>query len=591
MRERRVTLGREGRGRTRKIKRTSPKTFDTDSLVKMLGRSLSFFFFRFPHYRHLSPHSASVSKDQESARRPVNKMDLRKVEQDLEKISSDWKSLRRQRPRFDGSTAAPPDATSCIINEQELSLSWVMPSWRELMSKVNDDEIFPPEEDDILSQEDGELEPGGDRACTIANDEHGKTGDEPPNFVDSEFGMCLGSITKDAEVDAANGNVPNVAGGSNSNRSIWDKYAAKNTVAEKSKVTQPVVKNMSENNANVSDSEEEEPMHVADASPETILAGLESLHERFDALGPKIDKFNTKLKEVSSVHCINRIPSSLSTLFGISSFSPLSLSNQRDPVTKKPRYGEKTIPRVKAAIRTYRALEKGADVLFNDSDAGPCLVSVLRSQIQQHTEKLNATIRARRSQEQLETERLVKERILAEERTHQQRLLEEQRKRDEERELARRAEEARMRRLEEERAVVDAEFRADQELMALVPILGADGVRGQIGRMREALKDDGASLDVALGSLYTLFEQIVRKPEEVNFRRVRRNHPKFMADIGRHVGGREVLIAAGFKLEKLDGVPSFFSAEPHIESDMDGWSEWFDTLKKTLAVIEEEMLK
>ena len=247
-------------------------------------------------------------------------MDLRKVEQDLEKISLDWKSLRRQRPRFDGSTAAPPDATSCIINEQELSLSWMMPSWRELMSKVNDDEIFPPEEDDILCQEDGELEPGGDSACTITNDEHGKTGDEPPNFVDSEFGMCLGSITKDAEVDSANGNVPNVAGRSNSNRSIWDKYAAKNTVAEKSKVTQPVVKNMSENNANVCDSEEEEPMHVADASPETILAGLESLHERFDALGPKIDKFNTKLKEVSSVHCINCIPSSLSTLFGVSSF-------------------------------------------------------------------------------------------------------------------------------------------------------------------------------------------------------------------------------------------------------------------------------
>ena len=245
-------------------------------------------------------------------------------------------------------------------------------------------------------------------------------------------------------------------------------------------------------------------------------------------------------------------------------------------MTKKPRFGEKTIPRVKAAIRTYRALEKGADVLFNDSD----VVSALRSRIQQHTEQLNATIRAHRSQEQLEAERLAKERILAEERTNQQRLLEEQRKRDEERELARRAEEARMRRLEEERAAVDAEFRADQELLALVPTLGVDGVREQIGRMREALKDDRASLDVALGSLYTLFEQIVRKPEELNFRRVRRN-----------VGGREVLIAAGFELEKLDGVPCFFSAEPHIESDMDGWSEWFDTLKKTLAVIEEEMFK
>ena len=66
--------------------------------------------------------------------------------------------------------------------------------------------------------------------------------------------------------------------------------------------------------------------------------------------------------------------------------------------------------------------ERNGDILFTDSEAGPCLVSALRSQIQQHTEKLNATIRARRSQEQLETERLVKERILAEERTNQQRL-------------------------------------------------------------------------------------------------------------------------------------------------------------------------
>jgi hypothetical protein len=113
----------------------------------------------------------------------------------------------------------------------------------------------------------------------------------------------------------------------------------------------------------------------------------------------------------------------------------------------------------------------------------------------------------------------------------------------------------------------------------------------QIDRMRSSLKDDKKSLDVALGSLYILFDQIVRKPEEVNFRRIRRDHPKFMEDIGRHIGGKEVLIAAGFSLEKLDGVPSFFSKEPNIESDMDGWSDWFDGLTKTLEVIEEEMIK
>ena len=263
---------------------------------------------------------------------------------------------------------------------------------------------------------------------------------------------------------------------------------------------------------------------------------------------------------------------------------------QRDPVTKKPRFGDKTKQRLKAVIRTYRALENGMTNLFEDSTK-PSMISLLRSQIQQHNEHFNAATQARLLQEQVEADRLVKEQILAEEREAQQRLLEEKRKRDEERVLAQRAAEARVRRLEEEQAVIDTERRADSELLALVPILGVEGVREQIGRMREALRDNRASLDLALGSLYTLFEQIIRKPEEVSFRRVRRNHPKFVEDIGRHIGGREVLIAAGFKLEKLDGVPCFFSAEPHIESDMDGWSTWFDTLKKTLTVIEEEMLK
>lgn len=52
---------------------------------------------------------------------------------------------------------------------------------------------------------------------------------------------------------------------------------------------------------------------------------------------------------------------------------------------------------------------------------------------------------------------------------------------------------------------------------------------------------------------------------------MRRNHLRFMEDIGRHVGAREVLIAAGFKLEKVDGIPCFFSSEPHIKTNMDGW--------------------
>ncbi|KAL3823584.1 hypothetical protein ACHAXA_005565 [Cyclostephanos tholiformis] len=489
-------------------------------------------------------------------------MDLRKVEQELERISSDWNTIRKQRPRFDGGHDVTSD--SVIL----LDLPSRMPSWRELSSGViRDDVLFPTEEE---GDDGGCREDDIDAKPTTVHPADATEDDEPTtNFVDSDFGMCLVVGTggdEDSVVDdddAAAAAVNDTRDDANDGgMSIWEKYAAKNA---RSKDAEPsVAANTAyrrENDDDRSDpSEEEGPMHVEDVPPVTFLAGLESLHERFNALRPRIEKFNAKLRE-------------------------------RDPVTKKPRYGERTIPRVKAVIRKYSALEAGVDVLFTDTEAGPSVVSALRFGIQQHTAQSNAAMQARRSQEQLEAERLAKEMILAEERANQERMLVEKRKRDEERELARRAEEARMRRLEEEQAAVDAERREDQELLAMVPTLGADGVREQIDRMRKALKDDRAILEVALGSLYTLFEQIVRRPEEVNFRRVRRNHPKFMEDIGRHVGGREVLIAAGFKLEKLDGVPCFFSAEPNIETDMDGWSEWFNTLKKTLAVIEEEMFK
>ena len=260
-------------------------------------------------------------------------------------------------------------------------------------------------------------------------------------------------------------------------------------------------------------------------------------------------------------------------------------------MTKRPRYGGKTLLRVKDVVHTHQTLGRGLAIAFHGTAASPGYVSSLRDQMQRDVERRNARLKGQEAQKQQEVERQAKEKILAEEQARRQHAMEEERQRIEEEQIARLAEETRARRLDEEQRALEEERRADRELLALVPQKGADGVREQIGRMREALQGEKAALGVALGSLHTLFEQIVRKPEEINFRRVRRDHPKFVEDIGRHVGGREVLIAARFKLEKIDGVPCFFSKEPHLESDMDGWSDWFDNLKKTLAVVEDEMLK
>lgn len=234
----------------------------------------------------------------------------------------------------------------------------------------------------------------------------------------------------------------------------------------------------------------------------------------------------------------------------------------------------------------HKALSMGISVAVESKT-----LEKIEALINQHEKQLQAKAKAMQNTQQLEAERIEQERRAAEKLAEEERLKEEAAKQKDAEELAQRAQEARRRRLEEEQRAIDEEAAVDRELLASVPVKGPDGVRMQIDRMRSALKDDKKALDTALGSLHTLFDQIVRKPEEVSFRRIRRDHPKFLEDIGRHAGGKEVLIASGFTLEKVDGIACFFSKEPHIESDMDGWSDWFDRLKKTLEVIEEEMIK
>ena len=90
-------------------------------------------------------------------------------------------------------------------------------------------------------------------------------------------------------------------------------------------------------------------------------------------------------------------------------------------------------------------------------------------------------------------------------------------------------------------------------------------------------------------ALHTLFAQIVAHPEEDNFRRIRRDHERFLNDIGQYASGKEeLLIAVGFELGCIDDVPSFVCKEPNIETDMDGWASWFDLLKGTLELIEQK---
>jgi len=278
--------------------------------------------------------------------------------------------------------------------------------------------------------------------------------------------------------------------------------------------------------------------------------------------------------------------------------------SMKDPVTNQPRYGDKTMNRVISLLQKYDALIIAVDLVNGHNDDGEegeekttgtgttrtkALVQTLEEQC--NSEEAMAKVREEEKEQSLKflQEREEKKQVDAEQRRKQQEFEEELRLKREREELAARAEVARLQRVREEERAIQEERDRERAYLDSVP-KGQDGVKAMMKRLRGSCADK-KELDTALDALYTLFSQIGAHPEEIKFRRVRRDHPKFTEDIGRHDGGKEVLIAGGFSFAEVDGVKCFFSKEPDLESDMDGWSNWFDLIKATVGIIEEEMIK
>lgn len=313
-------------------------------------------------------------------------------------------------------------------------------------------------------------------------------------------------------------------------------------------------------------------------SCQNLMEQLESLHSRIKELQPLSQKFRTRMK-------------------------------MKDPVSNVPRYGEKTMSRVQSLLHIYDQLQSAISSIFsygiddeNNSGKGMVvtasndksssnLLAILHEVI--HYEEKQLEYQAQeaklRKQQEVEQEEQIEQKQKQEEIKKQEELLSQ--KEMERIELAKKAQEVKedkQRRLEEQRQVELREKEEDRAFIESVPKRNTkEGIRMQINRLKESCNI--TDYTVAVKSLHMLFTQITKHPEQIQFRKVRVDHQQFVSDIGRHDGGREFLIAAGFTIEKLDGIKCFFSKEPNLESDMDGWSSWFDNLKCALEVIEEEL--
>jgi hypothetical protein len=310
-----------------------------------------------------------------------------------------------------------------------------------------------------------------------------------------------------------------------------------------------------------------------------ILSNLQRLQSDIVTLQPKLIRFRQRLGE-------------------------------KDSVTGKQRYGEKTQVRVQNLVAAYDILAGAlhieqqqqaagaADSLTANSTAAasttttanandtpgdtPWILNQLQQRLQQEeaqAERQRQEAAKQQLEAQVELERIEQQARFEQE--QQQLALETQRAEEEaaaQAAVRQRAEQVRQERL----AAQDAE----RSWIASIQV-NRDGVQEQLQVLLDSTQSDPVAQKLALSSLLRLFQQINAHPEEPNFRRIRRDHEQFNRDIGRHKGGKEVLLAAGFELGAIDDVPCFISKEPDLEHDMDGWSAWFDLLKATLQILEQ----
>lgn len=346
---------------------------------------------------------------------------------------------------------------------------------------------------------------------------------------------------------------------------------------------------------------------------DSVLESLQSFQERVSALQPKIDRFIKRSKEVRFIFVL--IYQNLIALHISYYLIVLKLCNcntfyscfyKMDPVTQAPRYGEKTMVRVKSVIQIYSALQSAAEIFFKSTcplstdtstEEGPTMKTFFqiiqnalqeqKQYIQQKKEKEERSLQEEVDKQNLETQL---QQNLMKQKEEEQRQMQLER----EREIAQKANVARLAKEEQEKREKQAkiESKAAEEQYFNSIVKGEEGVQIQLKRLNQLREEKLQDYTIAIKSLMTIFKQIVSSPDNEEFRKIRKDHERFHQDIGRHEGGCELLIAAGFKMIRAeDDSFIFFLREPLIEFDMDAWSQWFDGLKSVLKLIEDAMLK
>eukprot|EP01083_Nonionella_stella_P173993 601940_1 len=137
---------------------------------------------------------------------------------------------------------------------------------------------------------------------------------------------------------------------------------------------------------------------------------------------------------------------------------------------------------------------------------------------------------------------------------------------------------------ERERAEREEEEAAERKRMDEAEFMGIDDAL-------EILESSCSEREYAVGvkALSDLAENIATEPSDPKFRRIKKQNEAVQADLTRHIGGMECLVAMGFRLKDnsdTDEEPIFELKEPSL-ADIDEWTDWYDAIKEVSSYLQE----
>ena len=135
------------------------------------------------------------------------------------------------------------------------------------------------------------------------------------------------------------------------------------------------------------------------------------------------------------------------------------------------------------------------------------------------------------------------------------------------------------------------------QIAALAISTDASSASASASASASSSPDEKKRFKLAINALHTIVQQIVKRPEEVNFRKIRVSNEQFQESVGRYKGGTEALVSLGFRVEEMvvnelgECGKVLFLKEPNLEREMDKWGDWFELLKSGLGLLAEEVEK